>query len=124
MNEIVDRLNEEVKCTLAPSSIHGIGVHAIRDIKKGEKLHCTSFKRQYFTLTKYEFETVRPEIRTIIFQRWSAAHRGEAFQSPNADARLISFMNHSDTPNYNKFSDRASEDISKGEEITESPWEM
>ena len=36
-SEQIMELSSTVKCKLAPSNIHGIGVFAIRDIKKGEK---------------------------------------------------------------------------------------
>jgi hypothetical protein len=62
---------------------------------------------------------VREEVRRLIIQRWPrAAHQGP-FLSPNNDARLVSFMNHSDEPNYDPKTDLALRDIAKGEEIFE-----
>ena len=37
IDQQIAELNEEIRCHLKPSSIHGIGVFALRDIKKGEK---------------------------------------------------------------------------------------
>lgn len=111
-------LNETVWCTLAPSPIHGIGVFALRDIQKGQTLHCLGTPNQT-TLLLTETEGLAPEILALIRQRWPLALEGSLFQSPNDDARLISFMNHSDTPNYDKYNDTALTDIRKGEEITE-----
>ena len=36
--EQISQLNERVKLKVAPSKIEGVGVHALRDIKKGEKI--------------------------------------------------------------------------------------
>ena len=38
MTDIINRINSEVWATLASSTIHGVGVFAIRDIPKGTKL--------------------------------------------------------------------------------------
>ena len=122
MNEAVDKLNKTVKCFLAPSDIHGIGVFTLRDIKVGDKLYCTDLEVNFIELTEQELASLRPEIRRIIKQRWSLATG--IINSPNGDARLISFMNHSDDPNYNKFSDTAVRDIKKGEEVTEHYGEI
>ena len=42
---------------------------------------------------------------------------GSLFQSPNDDAHLLMFINHSDKPNYDLVSDTALKDIKKGEEL-------
>ena len=108
-------LNNTVWCKLAPSPIHGIGVFAIRNIKKGQKLYCQSNRKTFINLN----EELLPEIEEIVRQRWPLAFEGDLFLSPNDDARLISFMNHSNDPNYDKYNDVALRDITKGEEITE-----
>lgn len=113
----IQHLNETVWCTLAPSPIHGIGVFALRDIPKGQKLYCLGTPNQQL-LQLNSTDGLAPEILTVIKQRWPLYLEG-TFQSPNDDARLISFMNHSDTPNYNKHNDTALTDITKGDEITE-----
>lgn len=119
MNETIEKLNSQVKCTLAPSKIHGIGVFALRDIKKGEKLHCISLVRKSYELDEDGLSRLLPEVRKIILQRWPLARLGNRFVCPNDDARLISFMNHAEDPNYDLYSDLAFRDIKKGEEITE-----
>lgn len=115
---MIEELNETVKCKLAPSKIHGIGVFAIRDIKQGERMFCRGMPNTRW----YKLESLEgliPEVKKLIRQRWALAEEGQPFQSPNDDARLISFMNHSDTPNYDKYNDTALEDIKKGEEVLE-----
>lgn len=118
-SEIINHLNETVWCTLAPSPIHGIGVFAIRDIPKGQKLYCR-IPSETSPISLSTFEGLHPEILTMIKQRWPLALKGDYFHSPNDSAKLILFMNHSDTPNYDDYTDTALFDIKRGEEITEN----
>ena len=117
-------LCNKVKCTLRPSSIHGIGVFALRDLKAGERLYCNPDERPFlYSLTFKDlerFNTTHPEIKEMILARWPVLVNGGQFLSPNYDARLVSFINHSDTPNYQQTSDTALRDIKSGEEITEN----
>jgi len=119
-DEQIRELNETVKCTLKPSKIHGIGVFAIRDIKEGEKLNCHSEYQEWLSIPYERFNEIREEVRNIILQRWPLVAEGSDFVHPNDDARLISFMNHSDNPNYNPHTDTAIRGIIKDEEITEN----
>ena len=99
------------------SSIHGIGVIAIRYIEKGEKIYADRISKLYH-IPYGSFGKLFPEIRKIILERWPNVAHGEGFIYP--DARLLSFMNHSDTPNYDPETDTATKDIGIGEEITEN----
>ena|SRR3990167_1214118 len=117
--ETIQFLNESVWCTIAPSPIHGVGVFALRDIKKGQKLNCYGSLSAPIGLHLTSFEGLDPEIAHIIRQRWPLAVQGDTFHSPNDDVRHILFMNNSPTPNYNQQDDVAITDIAKGVEITE-----
>ena len=110
-------LNETVKLTVAPSDIHGVGVFAIRDIKKDEELytHGSPIKKLY---KPKDLQGLKPEVKALILQRWLTADRGGTFLSPHDDVWLSSFINHSCTPNMNKYTDKAMKDIKIGEEIT------
>lgn len=114
----VEILNKEMRATLAPSSVHGIGVFAIRDIKKGERVYCDNTSI-IFELTYENLSRLYPEIKKIILERWPSIINGSKFISP--DARLVSFMNHQDADkcNYSQVTDTAKRDIKCGEEITE-----
>lgn len=117
-------LASTVKCRLTPSKVHGVGVSALRDIKMGEQLNIAlKIKPRWYTLTFDDlskfFDKTYPEIKQLILDRWPNVVNGAAFLSPNYDARLMSFLNHSDTPNYDPRSDLALTDIKKGEEIFE-----
>ena len=116
-------LNDTVWCKLGVSKIEGIGVIAIRDIPKGTELHCKGDNNLYEVHYK-DFHKIRQEIRDIILARHPRARDGEPFLSPNGDARMISFMNHSDNPNYDKWNDIALRDIKKDEEILEDYGEF
>ena len=115
-----------VKCKLGPSSVHGVGVIAMRDIVKGEQLFVALtvkprwYNVTYANLKKWmDYTNGYPEIYRLILDRWPQVVNGSQFISPNYDARLVSFMNHSDTPNYDPRTDLALADIKAGEEVFE-----
>ncbi len=114
---MIEELNKTVKLTLKPSDIHGVGVFAIRDIKKGEKLYTHGSPEKKLYKLK-DWKGMIPEVKALICQRWLLAERGGTFLSPHDDVWLNSFLNHSDEPNMEKQTDTAFRDIKKGEEIT------
>lgn len=109
-------LNNYVKTKIAPSKVHGVGVFALRDIPKGQKLYTDMAPRMY-NLPYKEFRNLFPEVRKIILGRWPQIVNGSAFVFP--DTRIQAFMNHSDTPNYDAVNDVALDDITEDTEITE-----
>lgn len=118
--EQIDYLNYTVKCRLAPSKIHGVGVFAIRDIKKGEMMHCSDGPEGLkYNIPYDQLDKLRPEIYDLLMDRWRVLIKeGNPFQSPNDDANMVSFMNNSKDANYRH--DVALRDIKKGEEVTEN----
>ena len=120
--EQIDRLNEVVKARIAPSKIAGVGVFAIRDIGKGQKMWFDTFA-QIYPLPYSYFSKLFPEVRELLIERWPSivyqkgreVHTGFAYP----DAYLQGYINHSDDPNYNFLTDIAIKDIKAGEEITE-----
>ena len=116
----INSLNETVVCKIAPSPIHGLGVFTIRDVAKGKKLHCIpSLHPPWYDLTYADLGKLFPEVRELVLARWPSIIHGSHFLSPNQMALLITFMNHSDTPNYEVDTDTALRDIKAGEEVTE-----
>lgn len=115
---MIDDLNKTVWCKLAPSKVHGIGVFAIRDIPKGQKLYL-DLETTAKPIQCNDFTGLHPAILELIKQRWPLAFEGEWFGNPNNDARHISFMNHSADPNYDHHNDCALRDIKEGEEVFE-----
>src|SRR3990167_6699972 len=121
IDQQIAELNEEIRCHLKPSSIHGIGVFALRDIKKGEKCYCFPNQfRKWYAVPYERLNELRSEIKEIVLARWPAIINGSKFQSCNDDVWLCSFINHSDNFNYDQSSDSAVRDIKAGEEITET----
>ncbi|MEK6880164.1 MAG: SET domain-containing protein, partial [Nanoarchaeota archaeon] len=61
-------------------------------------------------------------VREMILERWPCVINGSKFIFP--DARLVSFMNHSFSVNYDPLTDTALKDIKAGEEILEDYTKM
>lgn len=123
--EQAQQLAQTVKCKIAPSSVHGVGVVAMRAIAKGEQCFCAlTVKPSWYTIPYKKLEKylkdLYPEVLQLIIERWPQVYNGASFISPNYDARLTSFMNHSDTPNYDPVSDLALADIAFGDELFEN----
>ena len=112
-----EEINATVLATIKPSPIHGVGVFAVQDIKKGAKMYI-KWSRMGFLQTT--LSKLKPEVRKIIEQRWPPVIDGYPFIHPHEDANHISFMNHSNDPNYDDKNDVALKDIPKGTEILES----
>jgi len=109
-------LNEIVKVRLGKSDIDGIGVIAMRDIKKGEKLY-TDALVYAFDVPYKDFDKLRPEVAGLLLGRWPLITTGSHFFYP--DAKHSAYLNHSDTPNYDAKKDKALKDIHAGEEVFE-----
>jgi len=111
-----------VKVRLAPSKVHGIGVHAIRDMDKGQRLWGNIYP-QFFDLPYSQFSKLLPEVKELILERNPGIASkysqlgGGRFAYP--DTLLQAYMNHSDNPNYDAVLDLTLKDIKKGEEILE-----
>lgn len=108
-------LDEITKVRVAPSSIHGVGLFAMRDIKKGQKLY-TGTTPEVFDVPYKLFRKLRPEVSAHILSRWPQIVNGSHFLS---DCMLAVYLNHSDQANYDAKADKVLKDIKKGEEVTE-----
>lgn len=120
--EQILELNNEVRCTLKPSPIQGIGVFALRSINQGERCYCTpNLIPKFYNIPFGSLNKLLPEIREIILARWASTRNGSVFQSPNDDQSLLMFVNHAPYPecNYDVVSDTALKDIPIGTELTE-----
>ena len=113
-------LNSTVWCTLAPSKIHGVGVFAIRDIPKGQRLTDYPKEKELLPLSEADLELVAPEILSLLLDKMTNPEGTTVykFYSPNSEQVLQSFMNHSTEANSDGFV--ALRDIKKGEEVTEN----
>lgn len=111
----VTELNVIVKTRIAPSKIHGVGIFALRDITKGEKLYGDRFARPY---RLQKLDKLRPEVKELLLAYYPSIITGSPFIYPNC--LLQTYMNHAEGPNYDGVTDMTLVDIKEGEEITEN----
>lgn len=116
LKQAIDLLNDIVVIKLAPSPIHGIGVFALRDLKKGDRIYADTIPHA-FDIPYKDFKKLRPEISEQILSHWGQVINGSHFLYPVT--KMSAFMNHSDNPNYDSKEDVATRAIKKGEELTE-----
>lgn len=114
--EAIKLLNEIVKIKLAPSPIHGVGVFALRDMKKGERVYA-DITLNAFDLPYKRFSELRPEVSETLLNYWGNIINGSHFLYPVT--KMSGYINHSDNPNFDMTNDVLSKDVKKGEEITE-----
>ena len=111
-----EEINATVLATIAPSKINGVGVFAVQDIKKGQKMY---LRWKPMGMIQTTMSKLKPEVRKIIEQRWPIVKDGYPFIHPHEDANHLSFMNHQTDCNYDDKNDVALKDIRRGEEILE-----
>ena len=116
--ESIEALNDTVNTKLAPSPIHGVGVFALRDIKKGEKMYQNVIPNT-FDLPLEKFKKLKPEVRDILLQffPFKVAQPESTFWYPVNS--MQAYMNHNENPNYNAQDDVALRKIKAGEEVLE-----
>lgn len=112
----IRELNTYVKVRLAPSKKHGVGVFAMRDLFKGQKLYADMIPRGY-NVPYSSFRKLFPEVRQYLLERWPQIVNGSAFFYP--DTRIQAFLNHSKKPNYDAVNDVMLADCKKGKEVFE-----
>lgn len=117
IHEQIARLNATVWCRLGQSQIHGVGVIAIRDIPAGTPLYPSDDYVYELSPSTMTVHGLLPAIRKIVMDR-RQMNGYFRFPSPNRDADMQCFMNHSKDPNSNGHS--ALRDIKADEEVTES----
>lgn len=114
--EAIFMLNDTSKIKVGPSQIHGVGVFALRDIAKDELLYADMIPNA-FDIPFEMFDQINDEVRDIILGQYPQIVNGSHFLYPST--RMLTYLNHSDNPNYDAKTDKALRDIKKGEEITE-----
>ena len=101
--------------------MHGVGVFALRNIQKGERCYVRpNMIPRFYDIPFGSLSKLLPEIKELVLDRWASAVNGSLFCSPNDDAHLLMFCNHSFEPNYDVVLDTALKDIKKGDEILEN----
>lgn len=112
-------LNDQVFCRVAPSSIHGVGVVAVRTIPNGTayNTYWNELNGKRFQIAHDEWGKVDPAIQDIILASGCFTDGDEGsyiIEHPNSHHCL--FVNHAEVPN-TEFG-VALRDIAAGEEIT------
>jgi len=115
MKEAIVMINDVVKLKLGASA-GKVVVGAIRDIRKGEKVYATAIPC-LVDIPYKDFDKLRPEISEMILEHFPQVINGSHFMSP--DVLMQMFIQHSDKPNYDGYTDKALKKIYKGEEVTQ-----
>lgn len=115
--EQLAELNGQTKVKIGVSKVHGVGVLALRDIGKGEKVWAQKLPVVY-NLGYSHFGKLFPEVKELILSRNGAVINGSMFIQP--DALMVDYMNHSGDPNYDPKTDTAIRNIKEGEELFEN----
>lgn len=116
--ESIDVLNDIVCSKIAPSGIHGVGVFALRDFKKGDKMY-QNIVPNTFDIPYSKFKNLKEYVRETILQffPFKTVQKDSMFWYPVNS--MQAYINHSDDPNYDSSEDKALRSIKEGEEITE-----
>src|SRR3990167_2169855 len=111
----INQLNSLVLTRISPSKIHAVGVFALRDLNKDQKLYADQIPI-VFTLSYANFGKLFKEVKELLLERWPNIINGSRFVYPTE--RLQGLMNHNIEPNYDAIRDELLKDVKSGEEIT------
>ena len=126
-NKLIKYLKNEIYFKLAESSVHGVGIFAIKDIPKGTDIYIEFNDDVPKEKTNYMFKLELNKMESIplsVRKMWSGyAVTSGNFQfiylPPNYKTFHSLWMNHSDDPNFNAITKLTIKDIKEGEEIFE-----
>lgn len=113
IKEAIIMLNDVVKLKLGVSG-EKVGVFAMRDIKKGERMYANAIPC-LVDIPYKDFKKLRPEISQMILSHFPQAINGSHFLSP--DTLMQIYLNHSEEPNYDADTDKALKTIKEGTEV-------
>jgi len=124
--ELLRHVLVDCYCRLRPSSIHGIGVYAIRDIPKGKNpfqtLPTYGGRRGYVRITDEELDALPAGLSRLL--RALFVPTDGKMHIPTTGTNIVclaAYVNHSTTPNLHTtdgFNFRARRRIREGEELT------
>lgn len=107
---------------LKPSPLHGIGVFAIADIKKGEQKIFSSHEAEWIEVSKGEVDALPPHAKALVENHclFNETH----YYIPEYGFKVFDlavYLNHADQPNLISINDgeyfEALRDIAAGEEL-------
>lgn len=125
--QVIDHLLNNIKTELRPSDIHGIGVFAIKDIKKGEQLFKPwNNETGIYLIPNKKYDEFPDKIKIILHRYFINEECGykviRLFKGMNLVCHAISFCNSAYPNKGNENIDIngiALRDINEGEEILE-----
>lgn len=130
--EFLKDLQENIYCRLQPSSLHGIGIFAIRDIPKGADPFpgCRMARWREIPLERFQADDKIPaEVKQ--FAQAIFPVRGKTFYFPDHSLNAIDisyFLNHADAPNVGARADGnrfvALRDIKKRRRVAVRLWDV
>lgn len=120
--KLYEHLRDEIYCKLGVSTIHGIGVFALRDIPLGVAPLKSMVSNKEIKFSRIELKKVPSSVRKHLAS-FCLVEKGRVF-APEIGMNAVNisiYVNHSKQPNL-KFDDkdvlRAVRDIALGEELT------
>ena len=120
--QILHELAKETYATLKPSSVHGIGVFAIRDIPMGCRDFFSKKEIEWIKIPIGEAEQLPDHSRNLV--ETYCVYDDEHYFVPNFGFKIVdmvNYLNHSSNPNVVSINQgeyfEAIEDISAGEEL-------
>lgn len=120
--ELLRELSQETYATLKPSSVHGIGVFAIRDIPKGCKDIFSKNVGEWIKLPIADVEKLPAHARTLV--ETYCVYDETDYYVPDYGFKIVdmvNYLNHSSNPNLISVNDgeyfEAIRNIAAGEEL-------
>jgi hypothetical protein len=98
--ELLEELSKETYVTLKPSSIHGIGVFAIRDIPKGCRQIFSNHPAEWLRIPINEIEQLPVHSRNLV--ETYCLYDEDHYFVPDYGFKvmdIVSYLNHSSAPN-------------------------
>ncbi|MBI5371538.1 MAG: SET domain-containing protein [Sphingobacteriales bacterium] len=120
--ELLKELSEETFITLKPSTVHGIGVFALRDIPRGCRTIFSRNTGEWIPVPVTDIEQLPAHSRNLVetYCLYDETH----YYVPDYGFKimdLVNYLNHSSSPNVVSVNDglffEALRDISAGEEL-------
>ena len=102
MNKLIQYLKNEIWFRTGPSSIHGVGLFAIRDIPKGTDImvEFDGKGKTLFSVEKAKMQDIHPNVRQLWNDYWANDDIWQQiYLPPNYKQVHIFYINHSDNPN-------------------------
>ena len=120
--ELMQELSQATYVRLQPSTVHGIGVFAMRDIQKGCRDIFSSHSAQWHKISMREVEQLPEHSRNLI--ETYCLYDEEHYFVPEYGFKvmdMVSYLNHSPRPNIISINEgeffEAIEDIAAGTEL-------